>query len=193
MSDKIVVQKRFYSATYWWYYTRYEKSKRNIFTGYVLNWAGKWKWWLKMYIYESQCQTPRKYNCLGIGIWDQLSDNSRRPRINKLSDKSFKKYYRITIRSCDMIVCPFGVRSAWPVVWVSKKVNDPNTSGVVLVLMLVRSLLAWSRLYSKHEMHAAELSYDVESEVQAAAVSVKEFRCESHRQTFTGIYFFGSK
>ena len=42
-------------------------------------------------------------------------------------------------------------------------------------------------------MHAAELSYDVESEVQAAAVSVKEFRCESHRQTFTGIYFFGSK
>ena len=63
-------------------------------------------------------------------------------------------------------------------------------SGVVLVLMLVRSLLACSRLWSKHEMHAAELSDEVESEVQASVVSVREFRCESHRQTFTGTYFF---
>ena len=59
-------------------------------------------------------------------------------------------------------------------------------SGVVLVLMLVRHLLAWSRLWSKHEMHAAELSDEVESEVQASAVSVREFRCESHRQTLLG-------
>ena len=58
-------------------------------------------------------------------------------------------------------------------VWVSKKVNDPTMSAVVLVLMLVRRFLAWSRLWSKHEMHAAELSDEVESEVQAAAVSVR--------------------
>ena len=77
-------------------------------------------------------------------------------------------------------------------VWAWKKVNDPTMSGVVLVLMLVRSLLAWSRLWSKHEMHAAELSDEVEGEVQASAVSVREFRCESHRQTFTGTYFFAS-
>ena len=63
-------------------------------------------------------------------------------------------------------------------------------SGVVLVLMLVRHLLAWSRLWSKHEMHAAELSDEVESEVDASAGSVRELRCESHRQTFTGTYFF---
>ena len=43
-------------------------------------------------------------------------------------------------------------------------------SGVVLVLMLLRSLLAWSRLWSKREMHAAEFSDEVESEVQARAV-----------------------
>ena len=76
-------------------------------------------------------------------------------------------------------------------VWVSKKVNDPTMSGVVLVLMLVRSLLAWSRLWSKHEMHAAELSDDVESELQASTVSVREFRCGSHRKTFTGTYLLG--
>ena len=63
-------------------------------------------------------------------------------------------------------------------------------SGVMLVLMLVRRLLAWTRLWLKHEMNAAELSDEVESEVQATAVSVREFRCESHRQTFTGTYFF---
>ena len=51
-------------------------------------------------------------------------------------------------------------------------------------------LLAWSRLWSKHEMHAAELSDEVESEVQASAVRVREFRCESHRQILTGTYFF---
>ena len=43
-------------------------------------------------------------------------------------------------------------------------------SGVALVLMLVRSLLAWSRLWSEQKMHAAELSDEVESEVQATAV-----------------------
>ena len=63
-------------------------------------------------------------------------------------------------------------------------------SGVVLVLMLKQSLVAWSRLWSKHEMHAAELSDEVESEVQASAVSVREFRCEGHLQTFTGTYLF---
>ena len=86
--------------------------------------------------------------------------------------------------------CLFGVRSTWRVVWVSKKVNDPTISGGELVLMLVRSLLDWSRLWSQHEIHAAELSHKVESEVQASAVSVREFRCESHRQTFTGTYVF---
>ena len=34
-------------------------------------------------------------------------------------------------------------------------------------------------------MHAAELGDEVESAVQASAVGVREFRCESHRQTFT--------
>ena len=63
-------------------------------------------------------------------------------------------------------------------------------SGIVLVLMLVRSLLAWSRSWSKHEMHAADLNDEVDSEVQASAVSVREFKCESHRQTFTGTYIF---
>ena len=43
-------------------------------------------------------------------------------------------------------------------------------SGLALVLMLVRSLLAWSRLWSEQKMHAAELSDEVESEVQATAV-----------------------
>ena len=72
---------------------------------------------------------------------------------------------------------------------VSKKGNDPTISGVALVLLLVRSLLAWSRLWSKHEMHAVELSDEGESKVQASAVSVREFRCESHRRTFIGTYF----
>ena len=74
-------------------------------------------------------------------------------------------------------------------VWVSKKVYDPITSEVALVLTLVRSLLAWSFFWSKHEMHATEMSDEVERAVQASAVSVKEFRCESHGQTFTGTYF----
>ena len=100
------------------------------------------------------------------------------------------KYYHIKIRSCDTIVCLLGVRSNWQVVWVSKKVNDSTMSGVVLVLMLVRSLLTWSRSWSKHEMHAAELSDEVESEVQATVVIVRDFRCESHCQTDTGTYFF---
>ena len=73
-----------------------------------------------------------------------------------------------------------------------KKVSDPTMSWVVLVWMLVRSLLAWSRLWFKHEMHAAELRDGVESEVRASAVSVREFRCESHRQILTGTHFFTS-
>ena len=63
-------------------------------------------------------------------------------------------------------------------------------SAVVLVLMLLRSLLAWSRLWSKHEMHAAELSDEMETDERATAVSVREFRCDSHGQIFTGTYFF---
>ena len=39
-------------------------------------------------------------------------------------------------------------------------------------------------------MRAAELSDELESEVQASAVSVREFRCEGHRQTFTRTYVF---
>ena len=42
-------------------------------------------------------------------------------------------------------------------------------------------------------MHAAELSDEVESEVEASAVSAREFKCESHRQTVTGTYFFALK
>ena len=57
------------------------------------------------------------------------------------------------------------------------------------MLMLVRSFVPCSRLWSKHEIHAAELSDEVESEVQASAVSVREFRCEGHRQTLTRTYF----
>ena len=56
--------------------------------------------------------------------------------------------------------------------------------------MLVRSLLVWSRLRSKHEMHAAELSDEMETDERATAVSVREFRCDSHGQIFTGTYFF---
>ena len=133
---------------------------------------------------------PEKGNCLEIGIWDELSDNSWRPRIKKYRQKIFELFYHTKIWSCDTIVCLFGVRSTWQVVWMSKKGNDPTMSRLVLALMLVRSLLAWSRLWSKHEMHAAELSDEVESEVQASAVSVREFRCESHRQTFTGTFSF---
>ena len=53
----------------------YEKSTRKIFTGYVLNWAGKWKWWLRKikYIREPlSVKFPEKSNCLEIGIWYQL-------------------------------------------------------------------------------------------------------------------------
>ena len=45
-----------------------------------------------------------------------------------------------------------------------------TVSGVALVLTPVRSLSALSRLWSKHEMHAAELSDEVESKVQPNAV-----------------------
>ena len=62
-------------------------------------------------------------------------------------------------------------------------------SGVVLVLMLVRSLNAWSLLWSKHEMPAAELNDEVDSDVQASAVTAREFRCGSHPQTFIGTSF----
>ena len=67
-----------------------------------------------------------------------------------------------------------------------KKENDMTLTGVVLVLILERILLAWSHVGSKHELHAAYLNDKVESEVEASAVSVRGFRCESHRQTFTG-------
>ena len=72
-----------------------------------------------VYIYESQCQSnsPKKAVVLKYeGIWDQLSDNSWRPRIKKLSDKAYLNYYRIKIWSCDAIVWLFGVRSTWHVV-----------------------------------------------------------------------------
>ena len=102
---------------------------------------------------------PEKSNYLEVGIWDQLSsDNSWAPRINKLSGKIYLPYYHIRIWSCDAIVCLFGVRSTWHVVWVSRTVNDLTISGVVLVLILVRRLLAWSRLWPNHEMHGAEFS-----------------------------------
>ena len=39
-------------------------------------------------------------------------------------------------------------------------------------------------------MDAAELSDEVESELQANAVSVREFKCESRRQIFSGTHFF---
>ena len=134
---------------------RYLKSKRKIITGYVLIWAGKWKWWSQMYIYiwePLSVQLPEKCNCLEIGTWDQLWDNKWRPRINILSDKIHLSYYHIKIWSCDTIVCLFGLCKTGQVIWISNKVNDPTMSGVVLVLMLVRSFLAWSRLWSKHEI-----------------------------------------
>ena len=144
-----------------------------------------------IYIWEPlSVQLPEKCNCLEIGTWDQLWDNKWRPRINILSDKIHLSYYHIKIWSCDTIVCLFGLCKTGQVIWISNKVNDPTMSGVVLVLMLVRSLLAWSRLLVKHEMRAAELSDELESEVQASAVSVREFRCEGHRQTFTRTYVF---
>ena len=39
-------------------------------------------------------------------------------------------------------------------------------------------------------MPTAELCDEEESEVQASAVSVREFRCGSHRQVFIGTYLF---
>ena len=71
----------------------------------------------------------------------------------------------------------------------SETVNDPTMSGVVLVLMLVRSSIAWSLLWSKDEMPAAELNDEVDRDVQASAVTVREFRCGSHRQIFTSKYW----
>ena len=70
-------------------------------------------------------------------------------------------------------------------VWVSNKVNNSTMCGVMLVLMLVRSLLAWSRLWPKHEMLAAELSDEVESEIQASAVSVTRVQT---RESSSNIY-----
>ena len=128
-----------------------------------------------------------------------------RTKDKKLSDKFYSSYYHIKIWSCDTIVRLFGVRSTWQVVWVSKKVNDPTMSGVVLVLMLLRSLLAWSRLWSKHEMHAAELSDWVDSDVQASAVSVRVQMRESSSNIYWDIiicfyvvgftinFYFGNK
>ena len=50
----------------------------------------------------------------------------------------------------------------------------PTISVVVLVLMLVRNISQYfTRLWSVHEMPAAESSDDVESEVQVSAVSVR--------------------
>ena len=43
--------------------------------------------------------------------------------------------------------------------------------------------------YGKHEMPAAELSDDVESEVQVSAVSAREFTFASHHQMFIETYF----
>ena len=96
------------------------------------------------------------------------------------------------IGSCGTIVCLFVVRSSWEVVWVLK-VNNPTISvpGTCFALMLVQSLLAWSRLlWSKHEMPATDLCYKEDSEVQASGVSVREFRFGTHRQIFIGTYFF---
>ena len=70
---------------------------------------------------------------------------------------------------------------------VSKRVNDPTMSGLALVLMPVRSLLAWSRLRSKREMYAAELSDEVESEVQASAVCERIQKRESSSNVYWDI------
>ena len=72
-------------------------------------------------------------------------------------------------------------------VWVSKKVAEPTMPGVVSVLMLSRSLLAWSRLWSKHEMHAAELNDEVESEVQATTVGERVQMRESSSNVYWDI------
>ena len=127
----------------------YEKWRRKMFTGYVLNWAGKWKLSLEVYFLREPVSVkfPGKCNCLNLRIWDQRSNNSWRPTINKLPNNIYSNYYHMKKRSCDTIVCLFGVLSTWQVVWVSNKVNDPTMSGVVLVLMLARRLLAWNRLW----------------------------------------------
>ena len=151
-----------------------------------------------MYIYSYESHHRQSNSPENVTMsWNRHMRSAIRQQL-KTKDKEiirqnlFELFYHIKIRSCDAIVCLFGIRSTWQAVWVSKKGNNPTMSGVVLVLMLVRSLLVWSRLWSKHEMQAAELSDEVEGEVQASAVSVREFRCESHRQTFTGTYFFAS-
>ena len=100
------------------------------------------------------------------------------------------------IGSCGTIVCLFVVRSSWKVVWELKKEMTRRSLYLVLAfaLMLVQSLLAWSRLlWSKHEMPAVELCDEENSEVQASAVSVREFRFGTHRQILIGAfseYFF---
>ena len=58
----------------------------------------------------------------------------------------------------------------------------------MLVRNLVLRIIAWSA-YGKHEMPAAEMSDDVDCEVQAIAVGAREFRCGSNRQMFFGPYF----
>ena len=172
--------------------TIWKIKAKNIYRvpGYVLNWAGKQNWLLKRYTHESQWgQIPRNmslsWNRNMISAIRQQS--SWRPSTKKLPDKNYLNYYYVKIRSCDTIVCLFGVGSTSQAVWVSKKVNDPIVSGVALVRMLVQSLLAWSRLWSKHEMHAAELNDEVESEVQATTVGERVQMRESSSNVYWDI------
>ena len=135
-----------------------------------------------------ESNSPKMYVSWDRNIGSAISQQSSwRPKIKKLSDEIYLYYYHIKIRSCDTIVCLFGVRSIWQEVLVSKRVNDPTMSGLALVLMPVRSLLAWSRLRSKREMYAAELSDEVKSEVQASAVCERIQKRESSSNVYWDI------
>ena len=133
------------------------------------------------YIREPLVKFPEKCGCLEIGLWDQLSsDNSWRPRIKKLSKRILLKllsqknivvvYDCLPIRGTQYLTSGFGIA----------KGKRPNH---VRSCVGPRLRTAWRRLWSKHEMHAAELSEEVESEVETSVVGVREFRCESHRHS----------
>ena len=99
--------------------------------------------------------------------------------------------YHTKIESCDTIVCLFMVRT------IGKKFGCRKKYTTRPYLELCWSSCSYKiyhhhleRLWSKYEMPAAELNDEVESEVQASAVSAREFRCGIHRQIHTGTHFF---
>ena len=73
-----------------------------------------------------------------------------------------------------------------------EKGERPHHVLSCVVLHARTKLLAWSGLWSKHDVHAAALSDEVESEVQASADPVRVQMRESSSNTYWDIllYFY---